>query len=110
MRPEFEGRSVGFGVGARGLLDSCFRWREPPKLAHGRQGTLEGSWRGVTWTQAGVMLVSWPARRLHWHLTPAIPPKDRLYLVRAESNPGRPRKTSEPCGGRAGSPSTRLER
>ena len=47
MRPEFEGRSVGFGVGARGLLDSYFRWREPPKLAHGRQGTLEGSWRGV---------------------------------------------------------------
>ena len=47
MRPEFEGRSVGLFYARAPATDSCFRWREPPKLAHGRQGTLEGSWRGV---------------------------------------------------------------
>ena len=68
------------------------RWREPP-VPRARPPEVPGELlERRDWTQAGVMWVSWRARGLHWHLTPAIPPKDRLYLLRAESNPGRHRK------------------
>ena len=72
---------------------SCFRWKEPPVLAHGRQRSLESSWRGVTGLRrASCGLVG--ARVAAQALTPAIPLKDRLYLLRAERNPGRPRRTA----------------
>ena len=35
---------------------------------------------------------------LFWVSTPAIPAKDRLYVLRAESNPGRPQRTARGAG------------
>ena len=84
----------GSGLVRGALPDSCFRWKEPP-VPRARPSEVPGGLlERRDWTQAGVMWVSWRARGLHWHLTPAIPPKDRLYLLRAESNPGRRRKTA----------------
>ena len=78
---------------ARRLPDSCFARKNRLYLAHGRQRSLGGSWRGVTGIRrASCGLVG--ARVAAQALTPAIPLKDRLYLLRAERNPGRPRRTA----------------
>ena len=90
MKLGFEGRSVGFGKSATILLLSL----ERTACARTRPSEVPGEpLERRDWNQrASCGLVG--ARVAAQALTPAIPLKDRLYLLRAERNPGRPRRTA----------------